>query len=232
MDRLSALIVALALALGACDNSKSEPAGDPPSRIDGAKVGAAQKREHRRVLRRPRADDTRPDAALARARARSARRREAARWRWLNVWATWCKPCVEEMPRIARWRDKLAGAGKHVDLAFVSIDEHDADIAEFRKHHPDAPASARLADSKTQGDLVQAARPRRRAADPDPRVRQPDRPHPLRACRRRPRAGLRRDRAPARRVIPKPPSSRYALHHLMPRAFSTRLIVASSVGDS
>jgi thiol-disulfide isomerase/thioredoxin len=71
-------------------------------------------------------------------------------WRWLNVWATWCKPCVEELPRLARWREKLAAAGRPVDLAFVSVDESSADVAAFRKLHPEMPDSARLADSNKQ----------------------------------------------------------------------------------
>ncbi|QQR91773.1 MAG: hypothetical protein IPJ88_08740 [Myxococcales bacterium] len=28
-------------------------------------------------------------------------------WRWINVWATWCKPCIEEMPRLAAWKARL-----------------------------------------------------------------------------------------------------------------------------
>jgi thiol-disulfide isomerase/thioredoxin len=72
-------------------------------------------------------------------------------WRWLNVWATWCKPCVEELPRLARWREKLAAAGHPVDLAFVSVDESSGDITAFRTLHPEVPDSARLADSNKQG---------------------------------------------------------------------------------
>ena len=67
-------------------------------------------------------------------------------WRWINVWATWCKPCIEEMPRLRAWRDKLTAAGKPFELAFVSIDESDAEVAEFRKAHADAPPSVRLAE--------------------------------------------------------------------------------------
>jgi len=39
----------------------------------------------------------------------------------VNFWATWCAPCQEELPRLA----KLAGdyAGKPVAFVFISIDE-------------------------------------------------------------------------------------------------------------
>jgi thiol-disulfide isomerase/thioredoxin len=66
-------------------------------------------------------------------------------WRWVNVWATWCKPCIAEMPRITAQRDKLVAAGKRVELTFVSIDDSDGEVAEFRKAHPELPASLRIA---------------------------------------------------------------------------------------
>jgi len=70
----------------------------------------------------------------------------ATGWRWINVWATWCKPCLEELPRLHRWKDRLSAAGRKLDLAFVSVDESDDVVAAFRKAHPEAPDSARLAD--------------------------------------------------------------------------------------
>ena len=70
-------------------------------------------------------------------------------WRWINIWATWCKPCIEEMPRLAKWREKL---GVKYELAFVSVDENEADLAEFRKANPQTPASPRLADPAKQAD--------------------------------------------------------------------------------
>ncbi len=144
MDRLSALI-ALA-ALGSCEESKSgEP---PPSRVNGAKTTKAQGATTDAFCDvRAGADTAKPFAWPSLAEAAPP---AASGWRWINVWATWCKPCVEEMPRLAKWKPKLEAAGKKVDLQFVSVDESADDVGAFRKAHPDTPASLRLADSKTQ----------------------------------------------------------------------------------
>lgn len=41
----------------------------------------------------------------------------------MHMWATWCGPCVEEFPHLARfYRDQLASDGK-VDFFAVSVDE-------------------------------------------------------------------------------------------------------------
>ena len=48
---------------------------------------------------------------------------------FLNVWATWCGPCVGEMPSIA----KLAADPKLKDVAFVcvSVDDHPESVKSF-----------------------------------------------------------------------------------------------------
>ena len=62
------------------------------------------------------------------------------------MWATWCKPCVEEMPHLSQWQKDLGGKGVRFDLVFVSVDDSDDVVTRFRERHPDAPASLRLAD--------------------------------------------------------------------------------------
>jgi thiol-disulfide isomerase/thioredoxin len=66
------------------------------------------------------------------------------RWRWINVWATWCHPCVEEVPRLLTWRTQL-----DVDLIFLSADASDPPVAAFQRAHPGMPDGPRLADPDT-----------------------------------------------------------------------------------
>jgi thiol-disulfide isomerase/thioredoxin len=143
-----AVTAALALTVG-CD--KQDGGGEPPpSRVNGAKTTARQGATTDAFC------DAHPGAAKAQPlqwpalAGGTAPPAAAGTWRWINVWATWCKPCVEEMPRLAQWRDKLKASGHPVDLAFLSVDESDDDIASFRKLHPAIPTSLRLADPRTQ----------------------------------------------------------------------------------
>ncbi|HSN90570.1 MAG TPA: hypothetical protein VLS93_05040 [Anaeromyxobacteraceae bacterium] len=44
-------------------------------------------------------------------------------WRWVNLWATWCAPCLEEMELLGRWRDGLSRDGMPVAFDLLSVDE-------------------------------------------------------------------------------------------------------------
>ena len=66
-------------------------------------------------------------------------------WGWVNVWATWCAPCIEEMPRIAAWEERLRKDIGPGDVVFLSADAEASDVATFRSKHPDAPPSVRIA---------------------------------------------------------------------------------------
>lgn len=67
---------------------------------------------------------------------------------WLNVWATWCKPCVEELPMLAAWRERLKKDGIEVSLLFVSADESEEAVATFNKETQADVGSLRVDDPK------------------------------------------------------------------------------------
>jgi peroxiredoxin len=51
----------------------------------------------------------------------------------LNFWATWCPPCVAEMPSLERLHRALAGEG--LAVVTVSTDENEADLRRFVSEH-------------------------------------------------------------------------------------------------
>jgi len=54
----------------------------------------------------------------------------AGGWRWVNFWATWCTPCLEEMPMLGKWRDALQKEGTPFELELWSVDEDEAKLRE------------------------------------------------------------------------------------------------------
>ncbi len=51
----------------------------------------------------------------------------------LNFWATWCPPCVDEMPSLQQLADRLGPEG--LTVVAVSVDERYADIEPFVEQH-------------------------------------------------------------------------------------------------
>jgi peroxiredoxin len=51
----------------------------------------------------------------------------------VNFWATWCKPCEDEMPSMQRLYQAVGG--EHFELLAVSVDEPGAPIAEFAERY-------------------------------------------------------------------------------------------------
>jgi thiol-disulfide isomerase/thioredoxin len=42
---------------------------------------------------------------------------------WVNLWATWCQPCLREMPLLLKWQDDLRKDGVDVDVLLLSLDD-------------------------------------------------------------------------------------------------------------
>ncbi len=50
---------------------------------------------------------------------------------FLNIWATWCGPCVREMPSIARLAQDPRLQGKGIEFVCVSIDDSSQAVRRF-----------------------------------------------------------------------------------------------------
>ncbi|RDI97789.1 TlpA family protein disulfide reductase [Dyella solisilvae] len=59
---------------------------------------------------------------------------QRGKWVIVNYWATWCVPCVKEMPDISRFVTTHAGKVTAIGLAYEDSDK--ADILAFLAKHP------------------------------------------------------------------------------------------------
>ena len=119
MDRLPALI----LLLAACSGSEPTPPPERPGRVDA--VAAAPKKEVT-VADFCEAQPNTPFQFPELTTAAPA----VERFTWVNVWATWCAPCLEEMPMLGKWRDAFQREGTPFDLELWSVDEDEAKLRE------------------------------------------------------------------------------------------------------
>ncbi len=119
--------VALSLsALVACDDAKSAANEPAPSRFNAVKQGASNKAASSFC------EVSWPAGEKARAFATPATRplpvsveapKPSGGWRWINLWATWCHPCIEEIGLLARWETSLKKDGIPLDLELFSVDD-------------------------------------------------------------------------------------------------------------
>jgi thiol-disulfide isomerase/thioredoxin len=68
-------------------------------------------------------------------------------FRWVNIWASWCKPCVEELPLLTQTIGSWQAKGQRVALTLVSVDAEAESADKFLAARPELPKTARLKDS-------------------------------------------------------------------------------------
>jgi thiol-disulfide isomerase/thioredoxin len=56
---------------------------------------------------------------------------------WVNLWAAWCEPCKEEIPRLQKWEKDLLKKGYDFSLVFVSLDDDPRQLRAFLEAQPD-----------------------------------------------------------------------------------------------
>lgn len=180
MDRLSPVALALLVAAGCGGGDKAKaPAKAKRSRVDAVVAKAGPKGDDPATF-----CDQWVDAASAKPfklpdlAPSSQAPAKGDNWRWVNVWATWCKPCVEELPRLAEWQGKFTKDGVPVELVYLSVDEDDAVVSKFRTDHPGTPETLRIAEADASTDWLvslgvdeNAALPVHLFVDPADRIR-------------------------------------------------------------
>jgi len=70
---------------------------------------------------------------------------------WLNLWATWCQPCLRELPLLLEWQTALRKDGLDVDVFLLSLDEDAEAFAKYLEGHPEL-TKAKVARAASQRD--------------------------------------------------------------------------------
>jgi thiol-disulfide isomerase/thioredoxin len=70
---------------------------------------------------------------------------------WVNLWATWCQPCLREMPLLLEWQSDLRKDGVDVAVLLLSLDEDAEALAGFLSNHKEY-AKAKIGRVASQAD--------------------------------------------------------------------------------
>jgi cytochrome c biogenesis protein CcmG, thiol:disulfide interchange protein DsbE len=70
----------------------------------------------------------------------------------LNFWATWCPPCVDEMPSLERLQKRFQGKG--VTVLAVSVDDDAGDYHQFLQNHSIDLLTVRESGKRTNNGVI------------------------------------------------------------------------------
>jgi thiol-disulfide isomerase/thioredoxin len=104
------------------------PAVLPAHRLCEGQLARAGRDAPKKPLSRKAAQGARPVGASA---------FSPGRWTWVNLWAAWCAPCKEEMPRLLGFAARISQAGGELGLSFVSLDDDERQLEQFLAAQPD-----------------------------------------------------------------------------------------------
>jgi thiol-disulfide isomerase/thioredoxin len=143
-----ALCLTAVAVLGCKDRAASSP---PPARYEAVKAAAPSGShwcDHTFAAAAPRL--TLPPLAVP-AAGRSQAGLAAGQRTWVNLWATWCAPCLRELPLLLAWQQDLRKDGLDVDVLLLSLDEDAETFAQFLAEHREF-ASAKVGRVAAQRD--------------------------------------------------------------------------------
>ncbi len=137
-------MIALALTL-ACSGGSDQPTAPPPSRFDAVMADPADPQVDAAEFCEGTPGEG-PSRAFTWPKLDGPSPRAAGGWTWVNLWATWCAPCIEEMPRLQEWEGRLKTEVGPGVLHFLSVDDTAGAVTRFREQHPDLRAGVRIQD--------------------------------------------------------------------------------------
>jgi thiol-disulfide isomerase/thioredoxin len=128
-------VVTLSMVASACSDAEKTAAPETNARFAAVKKSDAQSQKAAKAF----CDQSATPGEGGRKMTDPAERlvpgqsgaRTVGAWRWVNLWATWCLPCVEEMGLLTKWRDSLRKDGVRIDLELWSVDDDEAALNKY-----------------------------------------------------------------------------------------------------